>query len=158
LEKNGRNVFKSFCYFSIFCPDHCLVGELTKEAPLPKGALLKCQGKCAVKTSDLYLVAEPDTVFSVNPTVASNEIAVEQGTTYFSVSETSRPMEFNTPAGYANARETSLTGNELKGYVRVTGDKAEIGFIEGGTMQVETALERWRSGRENRSASQWLIR
>jgi hypothetical protein len=48
-------------------------------------------------------------------------------------------MEFNTPAGYANARETSLTGNELKGYVRVSGNGAEIGIIEGGTMQVETA-------------------
>ena len=115
-----------------------VVGEFSKEAPLPEGSLLKCEAECAVKMNDAYLVAEPDTVFSVSPMANSNELLVQEGTVYFSVTESSRPIQFNTPGGVVTTRETSLTGSELKGYVRVSGNETEIGVIEGGTMRVET--------------------
>jgi len=116
-----------------------VVGEFSKEVPLPKGALLKCEAQCTVKLTDAYLVAEPGTVFSVSPMANSNELMVQEGTVYFSVTESSRPLQFNTPGGVVTTRETSLTGSELKGYVRVSGNETEIGIIEGGTMIVETA-------------------
>ena len=116
-----------------------VVGEFSKEVPLPKGALLKCEAQCTVKLTDAYMAAEPGTVFSVSPMANSNELMVQEGTVYFSVTESSRPLQFNTPGGVVTTRETSLTGSELKGYVRVSGNETEIGIIEGGTMIVETS-------------------
>jgi ferric-dicitrate binding protein FerR (iron transport regulator) len=89
--------------------------------------------------NDAYMVAEPGTVFSVSPMANSNELLVQEGTVYFSVTESSRPIQFDTPGGVVTTRETSLTGSELKGYVRVSGNETEIGVIEGGTMTVETS-------------------
>lgn len=116
-----------------------VIGEFSQEAPLPEGALLRCQGRCTVKMNDLYVVAEPDTVFSVQPMATRNELVVKQGTAYFSVSETSRPLTFKSPAGNAAMDKMSVTGNALKGYMQVSGNQTEIGVIEGGTMIVETA-------------------
>jgi hypothetical protein len=119
--------------------DGRVVGEFSKEAPLAEGSLLRCEARCTVKMDDLYMVAEPDTTFSIQPAASHNELAVEQGTAYFSVTETSRPVEFETPPGNASMREISVTDSELKGYVRVSGNETEIGIIEGGTMTVETS-------------------
>jgi hypothetical protein len=116
-----------------------VVGEFSKEVPLPKGALLKCEAQCTVKLTDAYIVAEPGTTFSVSPMANSNELLVQEGTVYFSVTESSPPLQFNTPGGIVTTRETSLTGSELKGYVRVSGNETQIGIIDGGTMVVETA-------------------
>jgi hypothetical protein len=118
--------------------DGNVVGEFSNEAPLPEDSLLRCDGQCAVKMDDAYMVAEPDTVFSVSPMANPNELSVQEGTVYFSIDESSRPMQFDTPAGVVTTRETSLTDGELKGYVRVIGNEAEVGVIEGGTMIVDT--------------------
>lgn len=114
------------------------VGEFTKEAPLPEGSLLRCEGQCTVRMNDVYMVAEPDTVFSVSPMANSNELLVQEGTVYFSINETSRPLQFNTPAGVVTTRQASLTDGELRGYVRVSGNEAEVGVIGGGSMIVDT--------------------
>ncbi|GAG49846.1 unnamed protein product, partial [marine sediment metagenome] len=45
--------------------DGKVIGEFSQEAPFPEGSLLRCEEKCAVKLDDVYMVAEPDTVFSV---------------------------------------------------------------------------------------------
>ena len=118
--------------------DGKVVGEFTQEAPLPEGSLLRCEGQCTVRLGDAYLVAEPGTVFSVSPMADSNELLVQEGTVYFSVNESSRPLHFNTPAGVVTTRQTSLTDGELRGYVRVSGNEAEVGVIGGGTMIVDT--------------------
>jgi hypothetical protein len=118
--------------------DGKIVGEFTQEAPLPEGSLLKCEGQCTVRLDDAYLVAEHDTVFSVTPMAESNELLVQEGTVYFSINESSRPLQFNTPAGVVTTRQTSLTDGELRGYVRVSGNEAEVGVIGGGTMIVST--------------------
>jgi len=118
--------------------DGKVVGEFTQEAPLPEGSLLKCEGQCTVRMNDAYLVAEHDTVFSVTPMAESNELLVQEGTVYFSINESSRPLQFNTPSGVVTTRQTSLTDGELRGYVRVSGNEAEVGVIGGGTMLVDT--------------------
>jgi hypothetical protein len=119
--------------------DGKVVGEFSKEAPLPEGSLLKSEARCAVKTDDLYMVAEPQTTFSVAPQATANELAVQQGTTYYSLLQTSRALQVNTPPGNASIRDFSVTGSELRGYVQVTGSKTEIGVIDGGTMTVATS-------------------
>jgi hypothetical protein len=118
--------------------DGKIVGEFTQEAPLPEGSLLRCEGQCTVRMDDAYLVAEHDTVFSVTPTANGNELLVQEGTVYFSINESSRPLQFNTPSGVVTTRQTSLTDGELRGYVRVSGNEAEVGVIGGGTMIVDT--------------------
>jgi hypothetical protein len=118
--------------------DGKVVGEFTQEAPLPEGSLLKCEGQCTVRMNDAYLVAEHDTVFSVTQMAESNELLVQEGTVYFSINESSRPLQFNTPSGVVTTRQTSLTDGELRGYVRVSGNEAEVGVIGGGTMLVDT--------------------
>jgi hypothetical protein len=119
--------------------DSRVIGELSKEAPLPEGSLLKCDARCTVKTDDLYMVAEPETTFSVAPQATANELAVQQGTAYYALSQTSRALQVNTPPGNASIREFSVTDSELRGYVQVTGSKTEIGVIDGGTMTVATS-------------------
>jgi hypothetical protein len=116
-----------------------IIGEFSKEIPLPEGSHLLCEAKCTVIMDDLHVVVEPDTLFSVKPKPAGNELAVERGTAYFSVRETSRPLEFKSPAGNASMREVSVSGSELQGYVRATTTKTEIGVIDGGSMTVMTS-------------------
>jgi hypothetical protein len=119
--------------------DGQIVGEISQEAPLPEGSLLRSEARCAVKMDDLYMVAEPETTFSVAPQAAANELTVQQGTAYYSMPGTARPLQINTPPGDASIREFSVTDSELKGYVWVSDSKTEIGVIEGGTMIVDTA-------------------
>jgi uncharacterized protein YaiE (UPF0345 family) len=116
-----------------------VIGEFSKEAPLPEGALLRCEAQCTVKMDDLYMVAEPGTTFSVASQATTNELTVQQGTTYYSLSQTSRALQINTPPGDASIKEFSVTGRELRGYTQVSGSKTEIGVIDGGTMTVATS-------------------
>ena len=119
--------------------DGQVIGELSKEGPLPEGSLLRCEARCTVRLDDLYMVAEPETTFSVVPQATANELTVQQGTVYYSLNEASRPLQITTAPGDASIRKFSVTKSELQGYVQVTGSKAEIGVIDGGSMTVETA-------------------
>ena len=119
--------------------DGKVIGEFSQEAPLPEGALLRCEERCAVQLDDVYLVAEPSTVFSVSPMADRHDVMVQQGTVYYSLNESSRPLNFDTPAGNATTGDLSMTEGELRGYVRVIGNETEIGVIGGGSMTVATA-------------------
>jgi len=119
--------------------DGQVVGEFSKEAPLPEGAVLKCEGKCSVQLDDVYMVVEKDTVFSVQPMADRHELFVQEGTVYYSLSESSRPLHLTTPAGDATTGDLSMAEPDVRGYVRVSGNKTEIGVIGGGTMMVQTA-------------------
>ena len=118
--------------------DGKVIGEFSQEAPLPEGALLRCEAKCAVKLDDVYMVAEPGTVFSVTPLADKHELFVQEGTVYYSATESTRPIEFSTPAGNATTRKLNLNDSELRGYVRVSGNETELGVIGGGLMMLET--------------------
>jgi len=119
--------------------DGKVVGQFSQEAPLPEGALLRCEAQCAVQLDDVYMVAEPDTVFSISPMADRHDVLVQQGTLYYSLNESSRPLHFDTPAGNATTGDLSMTEGELRGYVRVAGNDTEIGVIGGGSMTVATA-------------------
>ena len=121
--------------------DGKVVGQFSQEAPLPEGALLRCEAQCAVQLDDVYMVAEPDTVFSISPMADRHDVLVQQGTLYYSLNESSRPLHFDTPAGNATTGDLSMTEGELRGYVRVVGNETEIGVVGGGSMTVVTGSE-----------------
>ena len=121
--------------------DGKVIGEFSQEAPLPEGALLRCEANCSVQLDDVYMVAEPGTVFSVNSMADRHDIMVQEGTVYYSLNESSRPLNFDTPAGTATTGDVSMTDGELRGYVRVVGNETEIGVIGGGSMTVATGSE-----------------
>lgn len=118
------------------------VGELTAEAPFPDGALLACDGDCAVRMKGLFLVGADKSLFSVTTRANSRELQVRNGTVYFALSEMPRSLVFVTPGGVVTAQQLILNaaadGGLLKGYVAVTGDSAEIGVYEGGSVLVST--------------------
>lgn len=116
-----------------------VVGEFSNEAPFPEGSLLRCEARCTVKMDDLYMAAEPQTTFSVAPQATANELTVQEGTVYYSLPKASKPMQISTPPGNASIRKFSVTDSQLKGYAQVSGNKAEIGVIDGGTMTIETS-------------------
>ena len=118
--------------------DGKVIGEFSQEAPLPEGAILRCEAKCAIQLDDVYMVAEPGTVFSISTMADRHDVLVQQGTLYYSLNESSRPLQFDTPAGNATTGDLSMTDGELRGYVRVVGNETEIGVIGGGSMMVET--------------------
>ena len=119
--------------------DGQVIGEFSNEAPLPVDTVLKCEAKCSVQLDDVYMVVEKDTVFSVQPMADRHELFVQEGTVYYSLSETSRPLHITTPAGDATTGNLLLSETELRGYVRVSGNETEIGVLGGGTMMVQTA-------------------
>lgn len=119
--------------------DGQVVGQFSQEAPLPEGALLRCEDKCAVKLDDTYMVVDAGTEFSVTPAADSTGLYVKTGTVYYSINESSNPLQINTPNGEATTGDLIMTDNELRGYVRVSGNETEIGVIGGGTMMMETA-------------------
>jgi len=118
--------------------DGKVIGEFSQEAPLPEGAILRCEAKCAIQLDDVYMVAEPGTVFSISPMADRHDVLVQQGTVFYSLKESSRPLHFDTPAGNASTGDLTMTEGELRGYVRVIGNETEIGVIGGGSMTVAT--------------------
>ncbi len=116
-----------------------VVGEFSNEAPLPEGILLKCEQKCSVQLGDVYMVVEKDTVFSITRMTDHHELHIQEGTVYYSLSESSRPLHLKTPPGDATTGKLLLSETDLRGYVRVSENKTEIGVLEGGTMMVQTA-------------------
>ena len=119
------------------------VGELTAEAPFPDGALLFCDGDCAVRMDDLMLVGADQSKFSVTTRANSRELQVRNGTVYFALSKMPRSLVLVTPKGAVTIQQVMLNaaadGGLLKGYVDVTAESSEIGVIEGGSVLVSTA-------------------
>lgn len=118
------------------------VGEYTSEAPLPKGAMLQCDGDCAVKLKDLYVVATDQSVFQVMSTDKNRRLAVQEGKAYFALSDLERSMNFLTPIGMVSAQQVTLEASStsmLKGFLAVTAKGAELAVTEGGSLTVLTA-------------------
>jgi hypothetical protein len=117
--------------------DSKVIGKFSQEAPLPEGVLLRCEGNCAVKLDDVYMTVKPKTVFSVNPMADRHGVLVQQGTVYYSLNESSRPLAFDTTAENMTTGDLYMTDDELRGYVRVVGNDTEIGVLSGGSMMLK---------------------
>jgi hypothetical protein len=119
--------------------DGQVVSQFSQEAPLPEGALLRCEDKCTINLGDSFLVVDPGTEFSITPGSESTALYVKYGTVYYSINESSRPIQITTPSGDATTGDLTISESELRGYVRVSGNETEIGVIGGGTMMLATA-------------------
>jgi hypothetical protein len=115
-----------------------VVSQFSQEAPLPEGALLRCEDKCTINLGDTYMVVNPGTEFSITPGSESTGLYVKFGTVYYSINESSRAIQITTPSGDATTGDLTMTDSELRGYVRVSGNETEIGVIGGGTMMLQT--------------------
>jgi len=119
------------------------IGSYSSEAPLPENILLKAEGDCAVKLSDLYLVAADKSRFAISNADASRELRVKDGTVYFALSKLPQALVFTTPQGFVTAQQVILNASTeksiLKGYVAVSEKGSEIGVIEGGSLLISTA-------------------
>jgi hypothetical protein len=118
------------------------IGVYTQEAPLPEGAIISTEGRCAIKLDDLYLVAEDKSVFSISTTGRQRILFVKQGVVYFKTSAMMHQLSFATPNGQINVQQIRLKAAfgdaSLKGYVAVTEKQSELGVAEGGAMDVFT--------------------
>mgnify|MGYP001348581249 FL=1 len=119
-----------------------VVGEYTREAPLPEGVLIAAQGRCGVQLDDFYLVAEDQSAFSINTTGRQRNLFIDKGTLYFKTSGMQRQIEFIPPNGQISIQRIRLNAaasdSSIKGYVAVDGERSELGVSEGGSMEVFT--------------------
>jgi hypothetical protein len=120
-----------------------LLQVLQEEAPLPEGASLKIEGKCAVRMNDLYFVVQDGGEFSIQTSGAVNQLTIENGTLYFAAIASTAPVAFNTPSGTIRTEQIALAASDesalLRGYVNVSEDATQMGVLEGGALTVATA-------------------
>jgi ferric-dicitrate binding protein FerR (iron transport regulator) len=118
------------------------VGVYTKEAPLPEGSVISTDGRCAVKLHDLYLVAEDQSVFSINTSGRQRNLFIKEGTIYFKTSSMRRAFAFITPNGQISVQRirlnASFSDGAINGYIAVTENQSELGVAQGGSMDVFT--------------------
>jgi hypothetical protein len=116
------------------------VGEYSSEAPLPEDTLLSVQGKCGVKLSHLYLVAEDQSLFSITTNNNSRTLFIQKGIVYFALSSMPYTLVFQTPYGVITTNDVMLKASSanrlLKGYIYVEEGIARMGVFEGGSMLV----------------------
>ena len=118
------------------------IGVYTREAPLPEGAIISTDGRCAIKLDDLYLVAEDQSIFSISTTGRQRNLFVKQGVLYFKTTAINHALSFITPNGQIDVQQIRINAGagdaSLKGYVSVTDKRSELGVAEGGAMDVLT--------------------
>ena len=118
------------------------VGVYTKEAPLPEGSIISTEDRCTVKLEDLLLVAEDQSVFSINTSGRHRNLFIKQGIIYFKTSGMRHTLTFITPDGQIFVQSIRLNAafndQSLKGYVAVSKNQSELGVVEGGSMDVFT--------------------
>ena len=117
--------------------DGYVVGEFNQKAMLPEGFLLRCEAMCIIQLDDVSMEVEPKTAFSVSQLANHHDLRVRQGTVYYSLNKSTRPLHFDTPAEKVTIDKLDMNSSEVKGYVRAVKDATEIGVFGGGTMTLE---------------------
>ena len=117
-------------------------GVYTREAPLPEGAIISTDGRCAIKLDELFLVGEDKSVFSTNTSGYQRNLLIKEGTIYFKTSEISRIITFITPDGHISVQRirlnTALNDQSIMGYVKVEENSSELGVVQGGALDIIT--------------------
>jgi hypothetical protein len=118
------------------------IGEYTKEAPLPEGIVISTNGRCAVKLDDLYLVAEDQSVFSINTSARKRNLFVKKGVIFFKTSSLNRSLAFITPNGPVDVQRirlhASADGGTITGFLSVSEQQTQLGVAQGGALDVLT--------------------
>jgi hypothetical protein len=114
---------------------------LQESAPLPDGALLKPQGDCTVRLENLYMLARDGSEFGVHNDSRPVQLALNKGTVYFAVNQSTGQMVFHTPAGSITTQQFRIqaaASATLQGFIDVANGNTVLGVIEGGAMMVST--------------------
>ncbi len=117
-------------------------GEYTREATLPAGVALSCEGRCGIRLSDISMLAEDQTIFALGTDAGSRYLHLKNGKIYFTLSRLDGSFVFVTPKGAVSAdralRKASAGDKMIKGYIKVDDNTSEIGIIEGGSLKIAT--------------------
>ena len=117
-------------------------GVYTREAPLPEGAIISTDGRCAIKLDELFLVGEDQSVFSTNTSGYQRNLLIKEGTIYFKTSKISRIITFITPDGHISVQRirlnTAMNDQSIMGYVTVEENNSELGVVQGGALDIVT--------------------
>jgi len=127
------------------------IAEYTQETPFPEDTLLSCEGKCAIRLSDMSIVAEDQSQFSVDTKDNSRHLIIKKGTVYFGLSAESRSLVLITPKGAVAANQIMINAsnkNMVEGYIKVADETSELGIIDGGSILLATkdGQQRVKSG------------
>ena len=123
--------------------DGYVVGEFNQKGLLPEGFLLRCEAMCVIRLDDVSLEVEPKTAFSVSQMTNHHDLIIRQGTVYYSLNKSTRPLHLDTPIETMTINKLDMTSSELKGYVRAVDDAMEIGVFGGGAITLDLASERF---------------
>ena len=119
-----------------------VVQVLQEESPLPMGAMLSAEGNCGVRMTNLFVVAENGSLFSVQEGNGAAQFKIEKGVLYFAANSQTGPLVFETPAGVINTQQMIIQASGgsamLKGFVDVSGTTTSMGVLEGGSLIVST--------------------
>ena len=122
--------------------DGKVIGEYTREAPLPLGEVLSCNGRCTIKTNTMTMLAEDGTVLSMDADATRRVITVLKGRIHFGISDLPVAIVFVTPQGAVSTDQIFLHASSetrmLEGYLAAGTESSEIGVIDGGSMKVRT--------------------
>jgi hypothetical protein len=119
------------------------IGEISNEAPLPQGKILSSKDKFGVKLDGIYLVATENTKVAVSPIDGGQDIFVQSGMVYFSLSAIKNTLTFSTPQDSVTVQnaviQASTTTPMIRGYVSYENDQMEVAVLEGGQLMVVNA-------------------
>ncbi len=119
-----------------------VVQTISREAPFPEGLMLKTEGRCGVRMSDFYLVADDQALFGIRHQGNQRILRIDQGLVYFALSSIPGELVFQTPDGIFPAQQILVQAaagqGTMKAYVQVRQNRTEIGVLEGGQMVVAT--------------------
>lgn len=128
------------------------MGVYTREAPLPEGAIISTDGRCAVRLNEMFLVGEDQSVFSTNTSGRQRNLLIKKGTLYFKTAWTNRVITFMTPDGNISVQSirlnATLNDQSIIGYVTVDDSQSELGVVKGGSIDIltENGQETIKSG------------
>ncbi|MDZ7831050.1 MAG: hypothetical protein U5L07_04825 [Desulfobacterales bacterium] len=118
------------------------IGKYTKEAALPTGAAMSCEGRCGIRLTDISMLAEDQSIFAMGTESGSRYMHIKKGKIYFALSRLDGSFVFVTPKGAVSAdqaiRNASTDSGMIKGYIQVDDKNSEIGIIEGGSLKIAT--------------------
>lgn len=120
-----------------------LVQVLKQEAALPNGALLTNEGRCGVRSENLYLAADDGCTFSITVVLNCKILRVDNGVVYFAINQKTDKLVFITPAGDISTVQVrsnaNINGDIIKGYLDVNKKIVQLGVLEGGSLVVATS-------------------
>ncbi len=113
-----------------------IIAKFTEQAPINDSALITCEGACSVKLPTMSLNVTDGTTFALRDNNGVINFYIKKGLATFTINNITQQISFYTPDGRYVKSEGFIaptsTENNVKGFMNVTANKAEIGVRQGG--------------------------